>query len=111
RFPLGGGAPGAALGPEVVLAVLPGTTAILVGVAPRIFGNGLLEVGAVPVGNVRVPLERVDTLARVRVAADIEPVLVECRAKELDLRPRGGLLRLAHAAEEARPDETHQEPE
>src|SRR5256712_8680878 len=100
-----------ALRPEIVLAVVARTAAVLVLIAPRILGDRLLEVRAVPVGGVRIPLERVEALARVGVRAAIEPVLVERRTKQLDRRRRRRLLGLAHAAEEARTDESHEQPE
>src|SRR5207245_3114488 len=92
-----------ALGPEVVFAVLTRTATVLVLIAPRILGYGLLEIGAVPVVDVRIPLERVEALARVGIRADVETILVERRAEQLDLRARGRLLRPAPPPDQPRP--------
>src|SRR5256886_12380937 len=85
--------PVAALGPEVVVAVLARAAAVLVSVAPRVLGYGLLEIRAVPVGHARTPLERVEALACRRVGAGVEPILVEPGAEQFDLGSRRRLLR------------------
>src|SRR5262249_2249762 len=99
------------LGPEVVLAVLARTTTVLVLIAPRILGDSLFEVRTVPIVYIRIPLKRVEPLAGVRIAPHIEPILVERRPQQLDLRPRRRLLRLPDASKQPRPDEPHEQPQ
>ena len=77
---------------------------VLVGAAPRVPGNVLLEVRPFPAGRVaRALLERLEPLLGIGVPPDIELELIERRSEELDLHPGRRLARLAHAPEEARP--------
>src|SRR6185369_904421 len=100
-----------ALRPEVVLPVLAGTAAILVLIPPRILGHSLFEVGTVPIVYIRVPIERVEPLPGVRIAADVEPILIQRRPEQLDLRPRRRLLRLTNPPEKPRPHKPNQHPQ
>ncbi len=70
---------------------------------------GFLRYGPFQLASVRVLHQRLEAGPRRRVGADVEPILVQRRAEQLDLRPRGRLLALAHAAEEARPHQARDE--
>jgi len=86
--------------------VVPGAALVLIGLAPGIERHRvLLEIGAAPVGDIRIADEGLEPRRGRRIGADIKPVLVKGRAEELDLRARRRLLSLADAAEEARPHE------
>src|SRR5438874_8002265 len=85
---------------------------VLVGLAPGVEGHEvLLEIGAAPVGGAWIPHERLETGGGGGIGADVEAVLVEGRAEELDLGARRRLLGLAHATEEPRPHEAGEQPE
>src|SRR5262249_12369097 len=68
-----------------------------------VLGDRFLEIGTVPVVDVRIALQSVQADVAVGVAADIEPVLIERGAEQLDLRTCGGLLGLSHTAEQPWP--------
>src|SRR4030095_14062162 len=98
--------------PDVVVAVIPRAALVRVRAAPRIERHHrFLEIRPVPVGHVRILDERLQPDRRGWIAADNGPVLVQRGADQLDLRPRRGLLALAHAAEQARAHQTRDEPE
>ena len=86
-----------------------------VGAAPRVERHGLPEVGASPVERDRVArgyhLQGREPLFGRRVRAVVEPVVVESEAEELDLRARGGALRLRDAAQNAWPHERGEQAE
>src|SRR5215471_8230680 len=99
-----------AVAPEIVLPVIARAALVLVRVAPGIGRDRvLLEVRTVPVGDVRVPNERVETDRPRRVAPDVQAVLIQSGSEQLDLRAGGHGLRLADAAEEPRADQPGQE--
>src|SRR5262249_58706885 len=100
------------LAPDVEVAVIAGAAFVEVRIAPGIAGDAvLLEVGAVPVWDVRIRDQGVQTQGRGRVGADVQTVLVQGGAEELDLSPRRGLLGLTHAAEEPRAHQPREQPQ
>src|SRR6266849_7170284 len=74
-----------------------------VGPAPRIGRDGLLQVGPAPIARCRVALrsrsQRLKALGAGGVVVVVEPVRFECEPEQLDLRPRGGLLRVPDVTE------------
>src|SRR5581483_3953581 len=96
---------------QVVLAVLAGA-AVLVRVAPGVPRDVLLQVRALPAGDVPgVLLERLEALLGGRVPAGIQLELVEGRSQELDLHARGRLPGLADPPEEPGAHDRRQDAE
>src|SRR2546428_4746433 len=71
----------------------------------------LLQIGPVPVRDVRVRHERLQALHAARIGADVEPVGVERRPEQLNLCLRRRLLGGADVAEEPRADEADEQAE
>src|SRR5439155_24138563 len=100
------------LGPQIVLAELTGTASVLVRAAPRVARYRFLQIRPIPVGRAsRILLERVEALGAGRIGADVEPVLIEPGADQLDLRFRRRLLRLSDASPQTWPEEPDEQPE
>src|SRR5687767_8658065 len=100
-----------ALRPDVVITMLAGAAPVLVCLAPRIARHRLLQIRAVPVGDVGIPLQRLQSLRGVRIGAHVEPVLIEGGTEELDLGLGRRLLGFGDVLEEPRTDEADQEAE
>src|SRR6266540_2599612 len=99
-----------ALAPQVVFPVLSGAAPILIGPSPGIQGNRvLLEVRAVPIGEVRIPDQGFQANGGRRVGTHVQPILVQPCAQQLDLSPGRRLLGLPHAAEEPRTHQPHEQ--
>src|SRR5262249_38831165 len=85
---------------------------VLVRIAPGVGGDGvLLEVRAVPVGDVRVAHEGVQPDRSRRGGPHHEAVLVERGPEQLDLGAGGHRLRLPDPAERPRAEEAGEQPE